>query len=380
MDLMKISGCALVIFSVSVCASRLLGDIYEPRGQQICKRGTEKPCYKIAYFQDSRRKLNFEDASRACRSDGGDLLSIESKAEQKLIETFIEELKASDGDFWIGLRRDQSYEEEIGDCPSEYYWLDGSQASFRNWHWDEPSCGFEVCVVMYHQPSAPPGQGGPYMFQWNDDNCETKNNFICKYTKDKPKAPIPAENRTFEDALPTPRTARYPSVTVKDDGMRGVVTEPADNAVNIVYIVLPTIPLLLLLIVATGVSCFKLFTKSRKKEETEVSSKEPGYWAAGERCNSPSPDVYNVIRRQRESDLAQTRPDIKNTSFLGSSPDTPPGDYDNLHGGRDTESGFVTLASTESGFVTTEMYDTMQSHGSRRYVRDHGWMDELYDY
>lgn len=35
---------------------------------------------------------------------------------------------------------------------------------------------------MYHQPSAPPGLGGLYMFQWNDDNCETKNNFICKYT------------------------------------------------------------------------------------------------------------------------------------------------------------------------------------------------------
>lgn len=52
----------------------------------------------------------------------------------------------------------------------------------RNWHWDEPSCGYEVCVVMYHQPSAPPGLGGLYMFQWNDDNCETKNNFICKYT------------------------------------------------------------------------------------------------------------------------------------------------------------------------------------------------------
>lgn len=52
----------------------------------------------------------------------------------------------------------------------------------RNWHWDEPSCGYEVCVVMYHQPSAPRGLGGLYMFQWNDDNCETKNNFICKYT------------------------------------------------------------------------------------------------------------------------------------------------------------------------------------------------------
>lgn len=53
--------------------------------------------------------------------------------------------------------------------------------SFRNWYVDEPSCGSEVCVVMYHQPSAPAGIGGSYMFQWNDDRCNMKNNFICKY-------------------------------------------------------------------------------------------------------------------------------------------------------------------------------------------------------
>lgn len=117
----------------------------------------------------------------------------------------------------------------------------------------------------------------------------------------------------------------------------------------------------------------------RKKEQTETPPKDPGYWAAGERCNSPSPDVYKVIRRQHESDLAGTRPDIKNTSFLGSSPDTPTGDYDNL-AGRDTESGFVTLASTESGFVTNDMYDPLQGRGSGRYYRDQGWMDELYGY
>lgn len=35
---------------------------------------------------------------------------------------------------------------------------------------------------MYHQPSAPPGDGGPYLFQWNDDRCNMKNNFICKYS------------------------------------------------------------------------------------------------------------------------------------------------------------------------------------------------------
>lgn len=59
----------------------------------------------------------------------------------------------------------------------------------RNWYADEPSCGSEVCVVMYHQPSAPAGVGGPYLFQWNDDRCTTKNNFICKYSDGKEPPP-----------------------------------------------------------------------------------------------------------------------------------------------------------------------------------------------
>ncbi|XP_007245297.3 layilin isoform X1 [Astyanax mexicanus] len=379
MDLRSVVALAAVVFTVPASGAKLLGDIYEPRGQRICKRGTDKPCYKIAYYQDSRRKLNFEEANRACRSDGGELLSIESSAEQRLIEGFIQELKASDGDFWIGLRRKSNYEMS-GDCISQYFWMDGSTSNFRNWHWDEPSCGNEVCVVMYHQPSAPPGLGGLYMFQWNDDNCETKNNFICKYTKDRGPVPTIAGNRTRGDVFPTVKVPQIPSVTENDNGMRVVISEPTDNALNIAYIVLPTIPLLLLLIVATGVFCFKLFTK-RNNEHTETPPKEPGYWQSGDRCNSPSPDVYNVIRRQHDSDLAGTRPDIKNTSFLGSSPDTPPGDYDNL-GGRDTESGFVTLASTESGFVTNDIYEaSCHGRGSLKYYREHGWLDnELYGY
>lgn len=51
----------------------------------------------------------------------------------------------------------------------------------RNWYTDEPSCGSEACVVMYHQPTANPGLGGPYLYQWNDDRCNMKHNFICKY-------------------------------------------------------------------------------------------------------------------------------------------------------------------------------------------------------
>uniref|UniRef100_A0AAY4BXR9 C-type lectin domain-containing protein n=1 Tax=Denticeps clupeoides TaxID=299321 RepID=A0AAY4BXR9_9TELE len=189
MDAASLLSAACIICALPASSRQLSAHFYEPRGQRICKRGTERPCYKIAYFEEDRRKLNFEEASQACRSDGGELLSIESAAEQKIVESFIQELRATDGDFWIGLQRNQGYQETSGDCPSQYFWLDGSQSAFRNWHWDEPSCGYEVCVVMYHQPSAPPGPSGLYMFQWNDDNCETKNNFICKYTKGTEDSP-----------------------------------------------------------------------------------------------------------------------------------------------------------------------------------------------
>lgn len=133
----------------------------------------------------------------------------------------------ADGDFWIGLTRvdgaDQAHPEHSNtftSCPQLYQWTDGSPASFRwvwsycwtldptnsgslskvehsvvlmfqsfvlthdshrNWYFDEPSCGGEACVVMYHQPTAPSGLGGPYLYQWNDDRCNMKHNFICKY-------------------------------------------------------------------------------------------------------------------------------------------------------------------------------------------------------
>lgn len=38
-----------------------------------------------------------------------------------------------------------------------------------------------MCAVLYYQPSAPPDEEGHFLFRWNDDNCSSKNNFICKY-------------------------------------------------------------------------------------------------------------------------------------------------------------------------------------------------------
>ncbi|XP_023197483.1 layilin isoform X2 [Xiphophorus maculatus] len=364
MDLV-ITAFFLLLFCVHPsAAASVITDIFEARGQRVCKTGKGRPCYKLAYFSELRWKLNFEEAESACKRDGGQLLSIESASEQKVVEQLIRDLRPTDGDFWIGLRRGPGHEDSSSDCSFQYYWLDGSKSSFRNWHIDEPSCGYEVCVVMYHQPSAKAEHGGLYMFQWNDDNCETKNNFICKYTGEKPMSSTLSPNSSQKDAS-------LPSALPLD---------PRDNnqqrrtAVNLVYVIIPTIPLILLLLTVTGVCCFKVLRSRRRNvQKSEVCQTDP---------SPTTTDVYNVIRSQKDDDLVSARPQTKNTSFLCSSPDTPTGDYDNL-GGRDTESGFVTLASTESDFLnfdlndlslgrqrTRDFYDSSLGRSAKRVLND----------
>ncbi|MGH0158144.1 UNVERIFIED_CONTAM: hypothetical protein FKN15_054435 [Acipenser sinensis] len=157
-------------------------------GQTVCYGGPKHPCYKIAYFPDMSSRVAFKEAWNACEIDGGALLSIDSEAEQRLIEKLLQDLTQSgsgmfDGDFWIGLTRNgegHGHNAFTG-CPDLYKWTDGSVSEFRNWYYDEPSCGGEACVVMYHQPTAQHGLGGAYLYQWNDDRCNMKHNFICKY-------------------------------------------------------------------------------------------------------------------------------------------------------------------------------------------------------
>ncbi|KAI3373648.1 hypothetical protein L3Q82_022238 [Scortum barcoo] len=331
-----------MLVKCEACLAHVTRCVCAGAGQRVCKAWKGRPCYKLAYFSEIKRRLNFREADLACRRDGGQLLSVESKSEQEIIEKLIMDLQPADGDFWIGLRRNNRDKNSSSDCSSQYYWLDGSKSTFRNWHWDEPSCGYEVCVVMYHQPSAPPGLGGLYMFKWNDDNCETKNNFICKYTAENQPDPSPSPNSTQTNVFTSSVLPGNPSDPDQD----------MHTALNLVYIIIPTIPLILLLLTVTGVCCFKLLVRRKRTEQkSEVCQTDPGL--------SPSTapaDVYNVIRSQKDDDLVSARPHTKNTSFLCSSPDTPTGDYDNL-GGRDTESGFVTLASTESCFLNFDLND-----------------------
>uniref|UniRef100_A0A8K9WW96 Chondrolectin n=1 Tax=Oncorhynchus mykiss TaxID=8022 RepID=A0A8K9WW96_ONCMY len=143
----------------------------------------------MAYFRDMTSRVAFWEARKACEMDGGSLLSIENAAEQRHIEHLLQVSTGNggiaDGDFWIGLTRtdgeNTQEQDHFASCPDLYRWTDGSVSQFRKWYFDEPSCGGEACVVMYHQPTALHGLGGAYMYQWNDDRCNMKHNFICKY-------------------------------------------------------------------------------------------------------------------------------------------------------------------------------------------------------
>ncbi|ERE77077.1 layilin precursor [Cricetulus griseus] len=354
-------------------------DLDPKGGQLVCRGGTRRPCYKVIYFHDAFQRLNFEEAKEACRRDGGQLVSIETEDEQRLIEKFIENLLASDGDFWIGLRRLEVKQVNNTACQDLYAWTDGSTSQFRNWYVDEPSCGSEVCVVMYHQPSAPPGIGGSYMFQWNDDRCNMKNNFICKYADEKPSTTPSIRPGGEATEPPTPV---LPEETQKED-TKETFKESREAALNLAYILIPSIPLFLLLVV-TSAACWvwiSWFSSSRKQEQPDPTTKEQHtIWPTPHQENSPNLDVYNVIRKQSEADLTEPRPDLKNISFRVCSSEAPPDDiscdYDNM-AVNPSESGFVTLASMESGFVTNDIYEFSPDRMGRS--KESGWVEnEIY--
>ncbi|XP_042164706.1 chondrolectin-like isoform X1 [Oncorhynchus tshawytscha] len=268
-------------------------------GQTVCQGGAEHPCYKMAYFRDITSRVAFWEARKACEMDGGSLLSIENAAEQRHIEHLLQELRTSstagtetgtgagtgnggiaDGDFWIGLTRtdgeNTQEQDHFASCPDLYHWTDGSVSQFRKWYFDEPSCGGEACVVMYHQPTALHGLGGAYMYQWNDDRCNMKHNFICKY---EPESHLVKEQGDRPGA-------RDPDVTVaqtievkqagpseEDGASHVVIAGPGETSggMFLVYVIIPTIPLLLLILVASGTCCFQMFSKSKPGTKTSVN-------------------------------------------------------------------------------------------------------------
>ncbi|XP_037534093.1 chondrolectin [Nematolebias whitei] len=360
MDFMKLFGSFIAVLFHQGSASK----IHEER---ICRRGTERPCYKAFYFQESRRRLSFEDATRSCRLDGGELLSVETESEQRLIERFIQELKVGDGDFWIGLRRSPQYHSARNTgpgCPSQYYWLDGSKAKYRNWHWDEPSCGTGMCVVLYHQPSAPRDEDGHFLFQWNDDNCSSKNNFVCKYREEK--IPVHTGERMTAKPVPSLRP-NILSTTERNNKLEIGLPESSvslsKNTLFVSYVLYATIPvLLLLLFAAAGFFCYK---QHAKRTGSYSSKSKPWISTATSPCPVQGPYAFSDVTKLPVD--CRTPSEIMTKYSCDPSRDSQCGDYEN-----------VTCSDKESGFVTNDIYETCR--GQSRRSRGHtGWVEnEIY--
>ncbi|XP_056119324.1 layilin isoform X3 [Rhinichthys klamathensis goyatoka] len=331
MEFMKLIGTVLAVCFHPSCASSAFGE------HRICRRGTEKPCYKITSFQDSRLRASFEAAREKCREDDGELLSIETENEQRLVERIVQELRASDGDFWIGLRRSPQYNV---DCSAQYYWLDYSQATFRNWLVTEPSCGLDQCVALFYRPSSSAVQKKRNLFKWMDYNCNSKNNFICKYSDEKHPVPTPAGNITTH------------TVSISDD------------TINIYYILLAILPVMLLLIlVVSGVFCFRVMSR-RRKEQNEIYA-VPGQWVRPVAPKSQNSYEHANKFNQPGAHLEYMSSEIDRT-FSVTSTNSQFEDYEN-----------VPSRPTRCGFVTNDIYETCRSPSAG----EAGWVDnDIYGY
>ena len=137
--------------------------------------GINPCCLKISdpfQFLIPGVKKNWTDARNFCRKLGGDLVSIHSEVENEKIRN-IRQLYSSTMDIWIGLN-DTKVE-------NHFTWSDGTQLDYENWSKREPNNAGpgEDCTVIYYGV-----RPWPSLFEekrWNDEKCEKKFYFICKY-------------------------------------------------------------------------------------------------------------------------------------------------------------------------------------------------------
>ncbi|XP_033972235.1 ladderlectin-like [Trematomus bernacchii] len=113
-------------------------------------------CYK--YFNT---ETTWADAELYCVSQGGNLVSIHSRAEENFVQFLIKRSDPAEGLTWIGLH-DIAKEER-------WMWSDGCAANYLFWHTGEPnnSGRGEDCVV------------NNFRGKWNDAPCSTTLPSVC---------------------------------------------------------------------------------------------------------------------------------------------------------------------------------------------------------
>ncbi|CAL8279713.1 unnamed protein product [Lota lota] len=113
----------------------------------------------------NQRSMPMEDARSYCQQRHGDLVVINSEAENVFLWKMI---ARSYGSYYIGL---------IVDFDQSFSWMDGSTVMFQRWDENQPDFrnNDENCVIMTHHSGF-----------WHDFNCGVEHKSICKRSTSAP--------------------------------------------------------------------------------------------------------------------------------------------------------------------------------------------------
>ncbi|XP_053398682.1 uncharacterized protein LOC128556876 isoform X2 [Mercenaria mercenaria] len=117
-------------------------------------------------------KQSWYDARASCKSEGGDLASPNSQAEQDFVFSLLQ--YANGQSTWIGFN-------DIQD-ESVFNWADGRQVKYTNWGLNQPSHTANAnqdCVLMQNK------SGG-----WQDASCDVSHMFVCQMDKQRASKPV----------------------------------------------------------------------------------------------------------------------------------------------------------------------------------------------
>ncbi|XP_062266141.1 C-type lectin domain family 4 member E-like [Platichthys flesus] len=136
-----------------------------------CEDGWEPHGGKCYFF--SSVKLTWIESRRQCKSMRGDLVVINSREEQRILESRVME-KMDKAEFWIGLT---DSEEE-----SEWLWVDNTRLdrSLTFWregepnNWNVTNPDGEDCVTMWEK------DGATDLKIWFDQPCKSPHEYICE--------------------------------------------------------------------------------------------------------------------------------------------------------------------------------------------------------
>ncbi|KAK3100720.1 hypothetical protein FSP39_024244 [Pinctada imbricata] len=138
---------------------------------KICKPNWRE--YKGSCYLLLTDRRSWGDARAECQKQGADLVTINSQPEQDLIYSVIS--NGGGRDVWIGLN--DMREENL------FEWARGNRVRYTNWNVNQPRqpSNIEQDCVMIN-----PQTGG-----WQDENCDTKHQYVCQADKQTSNKPTP---------------------------------------------------------------------------------------------------------------------------------------------------------------------------------------------